>query len=192
MRTFRLKLPLLVALLFLLTSCSPATTPTPVPTETSTPLPTPLPPTALTVCVGQEPASLYPVNNPSATARTILSALYDGPIDTNTYGYQPVIFETLPSLENGDAELFQVGVYTGDEVVNTDGLPVTLEAGLRIRPAGCRSDECAIEYDGRSEVQMDQMAVTFRLLPGLQWADGEPLTAQDSVYSYLVAQSAWQ
>ena len=169
--------------------CTSPSKPTPQPHPSITPSPTPIPPTALTVCLGQEPASLYPVNNPSSTARTILSALYDGPIDTNAYTYQPVILETLPSLENGDAELFQVGVYTGEEVVNTDGLPVTLEAGIRIRPAGCRSDECAIEYDGRSEVQMDQMAVTFRLIPGLTWSDGEPLTAQDSVYAYLVAHS---
>ena len=192
MRTPRLSplIPLFVACAFILTSCSPtATTPTPLPTDTSTPSPTPIPPSALTVCLGQEPTSLYPINNLSSSARTVLSALYDGPIDTNSYTYQPVILETLPSLENGDAELFQVGVYTGEEVVNTDGIPVTLEEGIRIRPAGCRSDECAIDYDGRSEVQMDQMAVTFRLLPELSWSDGEPLTAQDSVYSYLVAES---
>jgi peptide/nickel transport system substrate-binding protein len=31
---------------------------------------------------------------------------------------------------------------------------------------------------------MDQMVVTFSMLPGLQWSDGTPLTANDSVYSF--------
>jgi peptide/nickel transport system substrate-binding protein len=178
---------LVIALAFVLAACNPAaTTATPTP-EPATPEPTTSPPTALTVCLGQEPASLYPINNPSSSARAVLAALYDGPIDTNSYEYSPVILESLPSLENGDAQLFQTSVYVGDEVVDANGTPVTLAAGVRIRPAGCRSGDCAIEYDGRSEVQMDQMAVTFRLLPGLKWSDGESLTAADSVYSYEVA-----
>ena len=34
---------------------------------------------------------------------------------------------------------------------------------------------------------MDQMQVTFSMLPGLSWSDGTPLTAEDSVYAYQVA-----
>ncbi len=34
---------------------------------------------------------------------------------------------------------------------------------------------------------MDQMQVTFSMLPGLTWSDGKPLTAEDSVYAYQVA-----
>ncbi len=179
---------LVIILAFTLAACTPAGMATSTPNVGSTtPEPTVPAPTALTVCIGQEPSSLYPVDNPSSSARAVLAALYDGPIDSSSYQYQPVILETLPSLENGDAQLFQTAVYVGDEVVDADGTPVTLTAGTRIRPAGCRSGDCAVEYDGRSEVQMDQMAVTFRLLPGLQWSDGEPLTAADSVYSYEVA-----
>jgi peptide/nickel transport system substrate-binding protein len=181
---------LLAVLTVSYSACTPAGGITPTPAlETLTPEPTIPAPTALTVCLGQEPASLYPVDNPSSAARAVLAALYDGPIDSNSYEYQPVILETLPSLENGDAQLFPTAVYVGDEVVDADGTPVTLSAGIRIRPAGCRSGDCAIQYDGRTEVQMDQMVVTFRLLPGLQWSDGEPLTAADSVYSYEVAAS---
>ena len=182
---------LLALLTFIYTACTPVGTavPTPTPAETASPEPTVPASTALTICLGQEPSSLYPVNNPYSAARAVLAALYDGPIDSNSFEYQPVILETLPSLENGDAQLFQTAVYVGDEVVDADGTPVTLAEGIRIRPAGCRSGDCAIEYDGRSEVQMDQMAVTFRLLPGLKWSDGEPLTADDSVYSYEVAAS---
>lgn len=178
----------LVLASLILAACTPAVPVTPEPSaEPVTPEPTAPAPTALTVCLGAEPVSLYPLNNPSSAARAVLAALYDGPIDTVGYTYQPVILETLPSLENGDAQLFQTAVYVGDEVVDSEGMPVTLAAGVRIRPAGCRSDECALEYDGKGEVQMDQMAVTFRLLPGLLWSDGEALTAADSVYSYRVA-----
>jgi peptide/nickel transport system substrate-binding protein len=180
-------LALLVALI--LPACAPKIeTATPAVLESPTPTATALPPTTeLTICLGQEPASLYPVDNPSSAARAVLAAIYDGPVDTVSYEYQPVILARLPSLENGDAQLFQTPVYVGDEVVDAAGNPVTLQAGDRIRPAGCRSDSCAIAYDGKSEVQMDQMNVTFDLLPGLLWSDGDPLTAADSVYSYEIA-----
>ena len=68
-------------------------------------------------------------------------------------------------------------------MVNNDDVVVTLANGEVVRPAGCRSSECAITYQGGS-LQMDFMQVTFSLLPGLTWSDGMPLTAHDSVYSY--------
>jgi peptide/nickel transport system substrate-binding protein len=139
------------------------------------------------VCLGQEPASLYLLDNPSLAARSVLAAIYDGPIDTNSYGFQAVILERLPSIENGSAQLFTKSVYIGDEVVDAGGMPVTLTVGVKVHPAGCNSDECIIEYDGKSEIQMDQMQVTFNMLPGLTWSDGEALTAEDSVYAYQVA-----
>jgi peptide/nickel transport system substrate-binding protein len=127
------------------------------------------------------------VDNPSTAARSVLAALYDGPIDTNSYGYQPVILQSLPSIKNGDAQLFTKSFYIGDEVVDATGNPVTLAVGVKVRPAGCREDTCAIVYDGKSEIQMDQMQVTFSMLPGLTWSDGKPLTSEDSVYAYQVA-----
>jgi peptide/nickel transport system substrate-binding protein len=173
-----------------LAACGSATatnTPLPVTPVSATPTATAIPPRALTVCLGQEPASLFPVNNPSSSARAVLAAVYDGPIDTNSYGYQPVILKDLPSLANGDAQLFQKSVYVGDEVVDATDTPVTLVVGTKVRPAGCRSDTCAVVYDGKSAIQMDEMQVTFRLLPGLTWSDGQPLTAKDSVYAYNLA-----
>jgi peptide/nickel transport system substrate-binding protein len=175
--------------LVFLAACSPEPpTTTPAPTlPAPTPTITSLPPRQLTVCLGQEPASLYPVDNPSSVSRSVLAAVYDGPIDHNSYGFQPVILERLPSLENGDAQLFTASVYIGDEVVDASGVPVTLEAGVKVHPAGCTTDDCSITYDGTSEIEMDQMQVTFNILPGLTWSDGEPLTADDSVYAYQVA-----
>lgn len=182
------RISVLVFATFWLSSCSPGPQVPPLPTLTPTislhPTVTPLPPRQLTVCVGKEPESLYPYGNLSATARTILSVIYEGPLDTNSYAYQPVILERLPSLANGDVHIAPVNVYVGDEVVDATGTPVTLTKGVRLRPAGCRSENCVVVYDGISQIQMDQMQVTFRFLPGLRWSDGEPLTAEDSVYSF--------
>ena len=175
--------------LVFLVACGQKATPVPsaTPTPQPTPSATPVPPRKLTICLGQEPVSLYPVDNPSMAARSVLAAIYDGPIDTNSYGYQAVILQRIPSIKNGDAQLFTKPFYIGDEVVDASGTPVTLAVGVKIHPAGCREDACAIVYDGKSEVQMDQMQVTFSMLPGLTWSDGQPLTAEDSVYAYQVA-----
>jgi peptide/nickel transport system substrate-binding protein len=183
----------LTAGLFLLVACgpkTPTTNPLSTPTMEATVTGTPLPPRLLTVCLGQEPASLFPQNNPSLAARSVLAAIYDGPIDLNSYGAQAVILERIPSIENGDASLFTKSVYVGDEVVDASGTPVTLAVGSKVLPAGCRSQDCAVRYDGLSEIQMDQMQVTFNMLPGLTWSDGEPLTAGDSVYAFQVAASS--
>lgn len=187
-RCFIIICGLIFGLVFLV-ACGQRNTPTPSATPTSQPTPsaTPEPPRLLTVCLGQEPITLYPVDNPSMAARSVLAAIYDGPIDTNSYGYQAVILQRIPSIKNGDAQLFTKSFYVGDEVVDASGTPVTLAVGMKIRPAGCREDSCAIVYDGKSEVQMDQMQVTFSMLPGLTWSDGKPLTAEDSVYAYQVA-----
>ena len=192
LRRSMLQVSSVLIVLALLTACNgtatptapAAATPTLEPTITTTPPP---PPRILTVCLGQEPASLFPVDNPSSAARSVLAGIYDGPVDTNSYGYQPVILQTLPSQQNGDAQLFQTAVYVGDEVVDATGTPVTLTAGTMVRPAGCRSDTCAVKYNGTGSIQMDQMQVTFRLLPGLTWSDGEPLTSADSVYAYQLS-----
>ncbi|MEZ0397137.1 MAG: peptide ABC transporter substrate-binding protein [Anaerolineales bacterium] len=180
---------LLFILILLLSACDGGEALPPSPSSLPAPQPTPtaVEPRSLTVCLGQEPPTLFPVGNLSASAQAVLAAVYDGPIDTNAYAYQPVILEKLPSLADGDAQVAPVSVYVGDEVVDADGVPVTLAPGVRVRPAGCRSADCAIVYDGQGEIQMDQMIVTFRLLDGLTWSDGAPLSAYDSVYAYLLA-----
>jgi len=151
--------------------------------------PTPATQRTLTICLGEEPASLYPYGSLSAAARSVQAAIYDGPIDTNSYGYQAVILQKIPSLEDGDAQLQPIPVEAGDAVVDAGGQPVTLAAGVRLRPGGCHAQDCVITYDGVSAIQMDQMVVNFTLLPGLTWSDGEPLTADDSLFSYQIASS---
>ena len=186
---------LLLGFILILSACSgqpTAETPIFIPTETpaeaapSLPALTPAP-RSLTVCLGEEPTTLYVYGSLNSSARSVLSAIYDGPMDVSGYEYQPVILEKIPNIADGDAQIDQVTVNSGDLVVDTEGAVVSLDKGVRIRPSDCRNDDCAITYDGSSNIEMDQMNVTFTMLEGLMWSDGEPLTADDSVFSYEIA-----
>jgi peptide/nickel transport system substrate-binding protein len=180
-----------------LTACQAQDTATPMepvasaPTLTERPIPTltptvtPEPPRVLTVC-GQEPASLFLYGDSSSAARSVLQAVYDGPFDMINYDAEPVILDRIPSIENGDVTLQPVEVVPGELVIDAQGGWVSLDEGVVFRPSGCADFSCAQTYQGREPVQMDSLVVQFRLLPGIRWSDGEPLTAADSVYSFDV------
>ena len=183
-----------ILLVFLIISaCTPQLTEIPVIPQTptvTTPLVTPtLAPRSLTVCLGEEPNTLFPYGNLNSAARSVLSALYDGPMDVVEYGYEPIILEKIPNLDDGDAQVSPISVRAGDQVVDSSGNLVTLASGTEIRPSSCRSDDCAITYDGSSTIQMDQLVVTFTILEGLLWSDGEPITSDDSIYAFELASS---
>src|SRR5690606_19904834 len=105
----------------------------PVPEGTATPLPTSTPaPRSLTVCLGEEPTTLYPYGGLNTSARSVLSAIYDGPMDTVEYRHEAVILEKIPNLEDGDAQVNPVTVRAGDLVVNSSGAVVSLDTGTRV------------------------------------------------------------
>jgi peptide/nickel transport system substrate-binding protein len=183
----------LLLTLVILTSCAPQETEIPfppggTPTIAAPPLFTPTAVTrTLTVCLGEEPNTLYAYGSLNAAARSVLSAIYDGPIDVVEYNYEPVILEKIPNIDDGDAQVSSVTVRAGDRIVDAEGNVVLLAAGTKLRPLGCREEACEITYDGSSDIQMDQLIVTFTMLEGLMWSDGVPLTANDSVYSFELA-----
>lgn len=203
----------LSVLMVLLAACTTAVTPTPSPdltpvdlppvvgptlVPTFTPLlptriPSPVPtlaPRTLTICIGEEPRTLSLYGESANGRGLILEAIYDGPIDVRSFDYQPVILEKLPSLADGDAVLEPVAVRDGDRVVDNNGQVIELANGAIVRPAGCQQDSCRVVYDG-GWIRMDQLSATFRLLPGITWSDGMPLTAYDSVLSFRLAQQTW-
>lgn len=186
--------PFALIIFTILTGCSNVSSQVETPTASFTPFPalTPAAPalSSLTVCLGQEPNSLYPFGELNAAARSVLAAINDGPFDTIGYEYQPVILTRMPSLENGEAQIVRTQVQAEGQVVDANGNLVSLEQGVRVRPAGCRSDDCVITYDGTTSLEMDQMVVNFRLRPDLTWADGTPLTADDSVYAFEINANA--
>jgi peptide/nickel transport system substrate-binding protein len=188
-----------VALILLLVSCAPqvvtvtVTTPpetvvvTATPAPSATPTPTSVEPKVLTVCLVGEPDTLYLYGGSRLLAtRHVMEALYDGPIDYLDYVYEPVILQKMPSIADGDAITRTVRVREGSQVVSADGSVVDLAPGMWIRPTGCYADDCAVEFDGEP-LWMERMEVTFALREDVTWADGEPLTADDSLFAFQVA-----
>ena len=198
-------LAVLLLLAALLVACGQGAVVSPEQTEespTATPLstqqlpeatPTLLPeaPRELTICLAQEPRSLFYYAAVSTAERNVLAAIYDGPFELDGYAVQPVIVEKMPALVDGDALLQPVLVAPGDVLVDAQGQLVTLAEGIFFRPSGCAEQACAQRYTGDQPVAVDQLVLRFRLLAGLQWSDGAPLTAADSVYSFEVARSLY-
>jgi peptide/nickel transport system substrate-binding protein len=193
---------LLITLILILTACQPTATPEPVvetlvltelveatPVEliqVVTPTPEPAGPRTLTICLHEEPGSLNYIYGVDFQ-KFYQEAIFDGPIDQNSFAFQPVILEKLPSLVNGDAVLTEVTVSEGDIVVDANSNLVTLDPTadppILLTPTGGGDP---VPYQG-GDFKMDQLSATFRLLPGLLWSDGEPLTSADSVYTFNLA-----
>ena len=167
---------------------TPPVTQTPLPPQvTATSIPTPPPPRLLTICLVREPRSLFLYDAVSTSEQSVLAAIYDGPIDIRNFAPEPVILEKMPALSDGDALFQAVQVGMGDLIVDAQGYLTNLGEGVTYRPSGCMEGACSQIYSGTDPVQMDQLVLHFRLLPEMQWSDGIPLTAADSVYSYEVA-----
>jgi len=149
--------------------------------------PTPLPegPKTLVACMGQEPDTLYIYGSVMLAASHIRNAIYDGPIDNLSFDYQPVILEELPYLDTGKTVINKVTVKAGDKVIDNNGNAVELTDTFTgtLRLAGCYAADCAVPFTG-GEVEMEQMVTTFTIRDGVMWADGTPVTAADSVFSF--------
>ena len=163
-----------------------------VPTASPQPTVTPVPPTAvpaprvLTVCLENEPASLYIYSAAGRGWNHVQEALRDGPIDRRSFGRQPIILERLPDWENGDVTLESVVVAAGAGLVTADGDLDRLAAGVQywtpdMERALARAD---------TAVTTIQMRVTFRLREDVRWSDGAPLTADDSVFGFEIGSAA--
>jgi len=160
-----------------------------------TPTPEPTGPRTLVICQGQEPETLYPYGGSMLASSQIYHLIFDGlvggtggGVDDASFSYQPVLFEKLPSLADGDATIEGVAASEGDTVVDAVGGVVVLDPAadppIMLIPAGGVKED-AFAYTG-GDVELDQMTATFTLRPGLMWSDGTPLTTSDSIYSFNV------
>ncbi len=145
----------------------------------------------LTVCMGQEPSSLFLYNDSSQAARNIRQAIYDGPFDIVQYVLTPVILESIPTSAAGDVKFEPITVQPGSQIVDSTGKLVSLAENVSYLPTGCADFSCAAKYSGQEPVTIDQQVVRFKLRPGLLWADSTPLTADDLLYSFEVAKSLY-
>ena len=153
------------------------------------PIPTPTPegPKELNICLGDEPQTLYLYGGASKAQWSVLDAVYDGPFDYVRYAYEPTILEKTPSLENGGEVIAPVEAKLNMIVADINGQPIVLTSGSRVFPAGCRDLSCAVEWDGKTPLQLDQQTISYQFKPGILWSDGLPLTADDSLFSFEVA-----
>ena len=135
----------------------------------------------LVVCLGEEPESLYRHGRLSRAELAVLQAVYENDLTHLSYEYQAHGLEKLPDLADGDAWISEVAVGEGDRVVNADGNVVVLVPGEIVQLV---DGETAV-FDG-NPLTMRQISAEFTLKPRF-WADGEPVTAADSVYSYELA-----
>ncbi len=117
----------------------------------------------LVICLVEPPVPLNPYADVNVS-NLVMQAINDGPVDNVGFQYQPVILESIPSLELGEVILQPVVVRKGDHFFNPLDGRVHIYAG--------------------AETTMDQMVVRFSLKEGISWSDGTPLTAHDSQYAY--------
>lgn len=148
-------------------------------------------PRHLSICLGQEPKSLFLYDAVGPAAQGILAAIYDGPFEIQHFNIIPILLEQLPSLSDESMRLEPVSVEPASTIVDANGYVNTLAEGVRYRPSGCFRQECAQVYAGDQPAILDQWVIRFQLLPNLSWSDGSPLRADDSVYSYEVARALY-
>jgi peptide/nickel transport system substrate-binding protein len=154
-------------------------------------LSTPAPPQVLSICLGQEPESLFLYGDLSKSADIIRQAIYDGPVDRTGFEYSSPVLEQIPSLENGLVNLSTVEVLPGERMVDAHGNITILASGVEYRPAGCTSSDCWEIFESQPSIELDQVVVTFQIRSGLVWSDGSPLTAEDSLFSYQAASAVY-
>lgn len=177
----------LLTILMVISGCMPGflvkPTATPLPPTVT---PTPLPRT-LTICLGQEPDSLYLYGSISPASQRVREVIYFDGFKSQDGQLNSMLLERIPSIDSGDIQIEAVNVQAGDVVVNADGSLAVLKTGLAVFPYGCTSAECVQVWDGASPLQLPGMKVNFHMKQNLRWSDGQALTAQDSVFSFNIA-----
>lgn len=137
-------------------------------------------PKDLVVCMAQEPETLYVYGGSMLAMSAVLHSIFESDLTTLSYAYQAQGLEKVPSLADGDAVINEVEVQPGDMVRDVTDTVVAWGEGVTVNNAAGEE----VPFDG-NPVTMEQMVVDFTLKPRV-WADGEPVKASDSVYSFNV------
>ena len=188
----KLNLSLLLGLVLLISACQAEraqviTIPVKDQGPQSTPLPSPVPQKVLSICLGEEPTSLFLYGDQSTSARIIRQAIYDWTVVDPAIGAISALLEDIPSLENGLVTISQVEVFPGETIVDSNGNLTILANGTDYRPSSCFEPACAETFEDHNSITMDQARIEFNIHAGVTWSDGTPISAADSVYSYQVA-----
>lgn len=119
--------------------------------------------TVLSICLIDEPETLYLYNTQKSVERFILTAIYDNSINQEYYLQPTILGIDLPTIENRAVQIQRVHVQPGDLLFDPKNRFSTI------------ADAESIE---------NQMVVTFTLNSKATWSDGVPVTASDSVYAF--------
>jgi peptide/nickel transport system substrate-binding protein len=138
------------------------------PAPTSIPQPTPEPRTGWAIGLLQNPPDdllpYFDSVNDARTSAPITELIFPAPLLTVDYTYTSTgVLREVPTLENGGAVIQPVDIF--------------LDAAGNITTS---------VTDVVSQAQ--QIVVTYRWNPDLRWSDGRPLTSDDSVFAYELAQ----
>lgn len=168
---------------------SPENTAAHTATLAPTPTATEIPPLVLNICIAEEPVGLYRYDGSTSQAKqSIFSAIYIDLLETEPDTNRSLFFESIPTEENGGVLLQAVPVKVGQPVLDAAGNVVYLAEGTLIEHAINISVANPVTWNFEQDYQMNQFTVTFKLLPGLKWSDGETLVAEDFVFSYHLAE----
>jgi ABC-type transport system substrate-binding protein len=122
----------------------------------------------------QEPASLFTLVE-SAQVAVMANSLIQGLAYTSlNYDFQPLIQDTLGTIENNLAENRDVEVKEGDKVVDANGNNQDLATGMQVRNAAGE----VVEFDG-TPIMMKQLVTTIQFRDDLVWSDGTPVSQAD-------------
>lgn len=157
---------------------TPVAAATSAPTAEPTVTPLPADPKELTVCISQEPETLYLHASFALSSMHIWQAIYENLYTQLNYEYQARGLVKIPTLEDGDARIERVPVNAGDRVVAASGFVSRLAPGVAVVNA---AGELAT-FDG-SPLMMSRLVVDFVFQP-MVWSDGVPVTAADSRFSF--------
>lgn len=122
---------------------------------------------SLRIGLMMEPNDLLPYHNDSADERVtapVSELIFPAPLLALNYTYTTTgVLERVPSLTNGD-----VRVGSADVFLDSLGVITTTNTGVI--------------------TQVQQLSVTYHWNPELTWSDGTPVTADDSLFAYALAQ----
>jgi ABC-type transport system substrate-binding protein len=149
--------------------------------------------TTIVAALGQEPASLFLLQESSAVGVIVGQLIYGADTTQYSYGFQNVGLEgeDFPRLENGGATETEVEIKDGDVVVNADGDVGTFKDGKLTDADGNElnlkvKNAAGEDIDLVVGAKVPQLSVTFKYTPR-KWSDGEDLKNADFELGHKVA-----
>jgi peptide/nickel transport system substrate-binding protein len=159
---------------------------------TNPPAPTAKPePKTFVVCMAQEPADLNQFTDTALVKNAVQEAVYEFVgMDTRSYTYQAVWVQKVPSYADGDAKVVPVEVKVGDLAYDAGADAIlTIAADSKISMLGQDGKITLVDFAVTPTFTTIKQSVTWKLIDGLTWEDGTPVTSDDELFSFEIANS---